>query len=87
MNTFVGCYGAEAGDFALTALTLGGVYLAGGIAPAILPLLRDAGFLGAFRAKGQFRELLEQVPVRVVLDLRAPLLGAARYATLAGRGW
>jgi glucokinase len=87
MNTFVGCYGAAAGDFALTALTLGGVYLAGGIAPAILPLLRDAGFLGAFRAKGQFRELLEQVPVRVVLDLRAPLLGAARYATLAGRGW
>ena len=87
MHTFVGCYGAAAGDFALTALALGGVYLGGGIAPAILPLLRDAGFLAAFHAKGRFRELLEQVPVRVVLDLRAPLLGAARYATLAGRGW
>jgi glucokinase len=87
MNTFVGCYGAAAGDFALTALTLGGVYLSGGIAPAILPLLRDAGFLGAFRDKGRFRDLLEEVPVRVVLDLRAPLLGAARYATLSESGW
>jgi glucokinase len=86
MDTFVRCYGAAAGDFALAVLALRGIYLGGGIAPAILPLLRDGGFLEAFVAKGRFRGLLEQVPVRVVLDLRAPLLGAARYATLAGRG-
>lgn len=85
MDTFVGCYGAAAGDLALAALALRGVYLGGGIAPATLPLLRDGGFLEAFAAKGRYRGLLEQVPIRVVLDLRAPLLGAARYATLAAR--
>ncbi len=84
MDTFVRCYGAAAGDFALAALALRGIYLGGGIAPAILPLLRDGGFLEAFRAKGRSRGLLERVPVRVVLDLGAPLLGAARYASLAG---
>jgi glucokinase len=85
MDTFVGCYGAAAGDLALAALAVRGVYLGGGIAPATLPLLRDGGFLEAFAAKGRYRGLLEQVPIRVVLDLRAPLLGAARYATLAAR--
>ena len=82
MDVFVRCFGSAAGDLALTTLALRGVYLGGGIAPAILPLLRDGGFLEAFRAKGRLRDLLERVPVRVVLDPRAPLLGAARRATL-----
>ena len=82
MDAFVRCYGSAAGDLALAALALRGVYVGGGIAPAILPLLRDGRFLEAFRAKGRLRVLLERVPVKVVLDLRAPLLGAARRATI-----
>ena len=82
MDAFMRCFGSAAGDLALTALALRGVYLAGGIAPAILPLLRDGRFLEAFRAKGRLRDLLERVPVAVVLDSQAPLLGAARRATL-----
>lgn len=81
MDVFVRCLGSAAGDLALAALALRGIYVGGGIAPAIQPLLRDGPFLEAFRAKGRFRSLLEQVPVKVVLDLRAPLLGAARRAT------
>lgn len=83
METFARCYGAAAGDFALAALTLRGVYLGGGIAPAIVPFLRDRGFLEAFGAKGRLRGLLEEVPVLVIRDPRAPLYGAARWAALA----
>ena len=83
MDAFVRSFGSAAGDLALTALALGGVYLGGGIAPAILPLLGDGRFLEAFRSKGRLRDILERVPVRVILDPSAPLLGAARCATLA----
>ena len=86
MDTFVRCFGGVAGDLALAALALRGVYIGGGIAPSILPLLRDGRFLEAFRAKGRFGDLLERVPVRVILDLRAPLLGAARCAALVEGG-
>jgi glucokinase len=82
MDAFVRCFGSAAGDLALSTLALGGVHLGGGIAPAILPLLEDGRFLESFRVKGRFRGLLEPVPVRVVLDLDAPLLGAARRAIL-----
>lgn len=86
MEMFVDAYGAAAGNLALTALGLGGLYVGGGIAPRILPLLRaDDRFLRAFRAKGRLTELLSEVPVHVVLEPRAALLGAARYATLADR--
>ena len=84
MRVFARCYGAAAGDFALAALALRAVYLGGGIAPAILPILRSRGFLEAFRGEGKPRELLDGVPVRVVLDQRAPLVGAARCAAHAG---
>jgi len=86
MDVFVRCLGSAAGDLALAAMALRGVYVGGGIAPAILPLLRDGRFLEAFRAKGRFRDLLERVPVRVILDPRAPLLGAARCAAVARGG-
>jgi glucokinase len=82
MDVFVRCYASAAGDLVLMAMALGGVYLGGGIAPGTLPLLGDGRFLDAFRAKGRFRDLLERVPVKVVMDLGAPLLGAARRATL-----
>jgi glucokinase len=80
LERFVSIYGAEAANLALKTLALGGVYVAGGIAPRLLPLLREGGFLRGFRDKGRLGPLLERIPVRVVLDPRAPLWGAARVA-------
>ena len=81
---FCSLYGAEAGNLALQYLATGGVFLGGGIAPAILPVLREGGFLEAFRDKGRMAELLYRVPVSVILDPTAPLLGAAHYAAGGG---
>lgn len=78
---FVRLYGAEAGNLALKVMSTGGVYLGGGITPKIRPALERFGFLEAFRAKGRMRPLLEAMPVRLVLDDRAALYGAARRAT------
>jgi len=85
---FVRLYGAEAGNLALKVMSRGGLYLGGGIAPKILPLLRDGAFpgafLGAFLSKGRMRPLLEAMPVRVILNDRAALFGPAlRAAKLA----
>ena len=66
-------------------MATGGVYLGGGTAPAILPALSEGPFLESFLAKGRFREFLARVPVRVIRDEMAALLGAARYA-FAGEG-
>ena len=82
LDLFARCYGAVAGDFALATLALRGVYLTGGIAPDILPFLRDGAFREGFQAKGRMRGLLADVPVSVIVDPLAPLLGAARRATL-----
>lgn len=76
LELFVSILGAEAGNLALKVLSLGGVYLAGGIPPRILPALGDGRFLRAFTAKGRMGELLARVPVSVVA-LEAALLGAA----------
>jgi glucokinase len=86
MRRFTAAYGAFAGNVALSALALGGVWLAGGIAPAIVPLLRDGSFIEAFRAKGRMSELLERLPVKIMLDERAVLLGAARYGMARAGG-
>ncbi len=80
MSLFVSIYGAEAGNLALKALAVGGVYVGGGIAPKILPAIRGGGFLAAFADKGRMAPLLRSIPVHVVLDPRAPLLGAAACA-------
>ncbi|HEX9602883.1 MAG TPA: glucokinase, partial [Myxococcales bacterium] len=80
VETFCTLYGAEAGNLALKALSTGGVYVAGGIAPKILPELRDGRFRAAFLAKGRMRPLLEAIPVQVVLDLNTTVLGAAALA-------
>jgi glucokinase len=80
LDLFASVYGAEAGNLALRALAAGGVYVGGGIAPRILPWLRRPPFLAAFLAKGRLRPLLEDTPVRVVLETRAGLIGAARRA-------
>lgn len=84
LDLFVSVYGAEAGNLALRTLATGGVYLGGGIAPRILPWLERPPFLEAFLDKGRVRPLLEDVPVRVVVDDGAGLLGAARRAAERG---
>jgi glucokinase len=80
LHLFVGAYGAEAGNLALRAVTTRGLYVAGGIAPKILPSLEGGDFLEAFRAKAPMRDLLETIPVRVVLNPQAGLVGAAVVA-------
>lgn len=80
MDLFVAAYGAVAGNLALTGTAIGGVYLGGGIAPKILPRLKTGLFLQTFEAKGRFVPYLERVAVRVILNDRAALLGAARHA-------
>ena len=80
LDLFLECFGAVAGDHALAVLARGGVWLAGGIAPKILPQLRSGPFLAAFNAKGAHAGLAARFPVRVVLSERIGLLGAARIA-------
>ena len=80
LELFCKLYGAEAGNFALKTLATGGVYVAGGIAPKILDSMTDGRFREAFFDKGRMRTLLEQIPVQVVLDTDAGLLGAAALA-------
>jgi glucokinase len=77
---FTAIYGAEAANLALKYLALGGVYVCGGIAPKILPVLRGGGFIRAFLDKGRLRSTLEQIPVRVSLNENVGLIGAAHSA-------
>jgi len=82
LDLFVTLYGAEAGNLALKVMATGGVYLGGGIAPKIVEELKAPAFLNAFMSKGRMRPLLEAMPVRVILNQKTALLGAARFATL-----
>jgi glucokinase len=77
LDLFVSLYGAEAGNLALKTMAVGGVYVAGGIAPKILERLKGGAFHDAFVAKGRMRSLLEGISVRVVVSDRAALIGAA----------
>jgi glucokinase len=77
MQIFVEAYGAEAGNLALKLLPYGGLYLAGGIAPKILPLIQQEGFLLTFTQKGRMRPLLEDIPIHVILNPQVGLIGAA----------
>jgi glucokinase len=76
LDVFVDVYGAEAGNLALKGLARGGVWVGGGIAPKILPRLRDGRFVAAFCDKGRFAALMRQIPVHVILDERTALRGA-----------
>lgn len=80
LNWFSRLYGMEAGNLALKVMSRGGLYLGGGIAPKILPLLQDGAFLDAFLEKGRMRPLLEAMPVKVILNDRAALYGPALRA-------
>ena len=74
---FVDAYGAEAGNLALRGVATSGVFVGGGIAPKILPAMRDGRFIDAFRAKGAFSALAAEIPVHVIMAPDAGLLGAA----------
>jgi len=82
MDVFVEAYGAEAGNLALRTVATGGVYVGGGIAPKILPALTAGRFLHAFRAKDPFTALLSAMPIHVILNEDAGLLGAANFCSL-----
>ena len=82
LDLFVAIYGAEAGNLALKLKATRGVLIGGGIAPKILAKLKTATFMQAFMDKGRMKTLLEPIPVRVILNDKTALLGAALYAAL-----
>ena len=80
LELFASIYGAEAGNLALKALALDGVYLGGGIAPKLLAKLKDGTFMRGFTNKGRYKRLMNSIPVKVILNQQAALLGAASVA-------
>lgn len=80
MDLFSELYGAEAGNMALRALTYGGVFVGGGIAPKNLDVLRNGSFLRGFLDKGRFSEMLSEIDVRIATNPATALLGAAQFA-------
>ena len=80
LTLWIEMYGAEAGNMALRTVAFGGVYVAGGIAPKILPKLQDGSFVRAFCGKSKFAEVLARVPLSVVVNENAPVWGAAYQA-------
>lgn len=85
LDLFTAIYGAEAGNLALKAMALSGVYIGGGIAPKLLPKLEDGTFMRTFTAKGRYKKLMGQIPVRVIVNDRAGLIGAAAVAAQLAR--
>jgi glucokinase len=82
LDLWTAIYGSEAGNLALKVLALGGVYVAGGIAIKILEKMKDDTFFHAFKDKWKFEGMLANIPVSVILNESAPLIGAA-YEALA----
>jgi glucokinase len=80
VEIFVSSFGAEAGNMALKTMATGGVYLGGGIPGKMLTAARSAAFMEAFNNKGRLSGLMKTMPVRIVLNDQAALLGAASYA-------
>lgn len=83
LHMFTGILGAEAGNLALKVLAYGGIYIGGGIPPKILPKLKDGTFLESFYQKGRFTELMENIPVFVILNSETSLYGSALVAACA----
>jgi glucokinase len=80
VELFVGFYGAQAGNLALTVFAVGGVYIGGGIVTRMLAKMESGPFLESFFAKGRYEGILRQIPVHVVLDPKTSMLGAAHVA-------
>ena len=81
LKLFAEIYGAETGNLALKTLSLGGVYIGGGIAPKILPFLTDGNFLKSFAEKGRFKKMLQGMEIKIALNQKTALLGAAMFAS------
>ena len=81
LHIFAKIYGQQAGNLALTCMSGGGVYIAGGIAPKIIDKLKDGTLISAFNAKGRMSKLTEVMPVRVVVNANVGLMGAALAAS------
>jgi glucokinase len=86
LDLFIDVYGAEASNLALKTMATGGLFLSGGISPKILSKLQGPRFMQAFVHKGRLRPLVESIPVQVVTNEKAGLLGAARCAAVRGGG-
>lgn len=80
LDVFVAIYGAEASNLALKSMSTGGIFIGGGIAPKIIEKLKDGTFMQAFFAKGRFQNLLKKISVKVILNDKTALFGAAHYA-------
>jgi glucokinase len=85
LDLFASIYGAEAGNLALKAMSLNGVYLGGGIAPKLLAKLKDGTFMKSFTNKGRYKRLMSSIPVKVVMNQHTALLGAAAFAAHLAR--
>ncbi|MFM7886120.1 MAG: glucokinase, partial [Pseudanabaena sp.] len=79
MQMFVEAYAAEVGNLALKLIPNSGLYIAGGIAPKILPLLQDGAFLRILKGKGRVSPVLEDIPIHIVLNPEVGLIGATLY--------
>ena len=84
LDLWIAVYGAEASNLALKIMSTGGLFLAGGISPKILPKLKGSMFMESFLEKGRMRPLVAAIPVHVVTNEKAGLLGAARCAAVRG---
>ena len=80
LDLFASIYGAAAGNVALQVMATGGMYLGGGIAPKIIWKLKDGTFMKAFTDKGRLSALAKCIPVKVIMNDRAALLGAGAHA-------
>lgn len=85
LDIFVSVYGAEAGNLALRAKSVRGLYVGGGIAPKMIAKLQDGTFMRAFRDKGRYADFMAAIPVKVVLNEQAALRGAAYHAAFLTR--
>jgi glucokinase len=80
IQIFIENYGAAAGNLALKALSTGGLYIGGGIAPKLISLFTDGTFMQAMIDKGRFTEVMKNIPVKLILEQKTALIGAAYYA-------
>ena len=79
LSIFVSIYGAETGNCALYLMSTGGIFIGGSIAAKIVPKMKDPVFMQSFLDKGRMSALLQEIPVKVVLNDDAGLMGAARF--------
>ena len=80
VDLFVELYGAQAGNLALSVMALGGIYVGGGVVTKLLPKVKAGRFAAGLQSFGRFEEMMSEVPVRIILDPKTSLLGAARLA-------